>query len=196
MDATGTSSGDLEGCVFPKPVKRVKVPKPLRRGRRRRPRAEQPPQKFSKPVRPEKMTAHGRRERGMGKMAFLSTMRCLVMEAFWDTFTNEDVAAAGSPCIPPPCRSRWIQVMHLRAEASQHRPTEQRVAPGCVDHHQDIDGRTGGRGTWYVALGRINQRRLRDTLSELGEAYWMQLTAEERADWDARAAARPQARRV
>jgi hypothetical protein len=187
-------TGQAVMVAIPKPIRRVRTPSPLRARRwgvHRRPRSPWTTELLAlpKPVTPKK-NKHARRERLWGKMMFLKTQACMVLEAFWDEFTNEDVAAAGAPTIPTPCSSRRIQVMHLRKEASQARPDDERTASGCEGHHHGIDGDLGGRDPWYVVLGRVRQRRFRDRLAALGNAAWLALSPEERADWDARAAAR------
>lgn len=155
-------------------------PKPQRDERARKPLRRKTWMRY------RRTTKHARRERQFGKMAFLATRPCDVVPAFWEVVLALPEYEGQAP---GPCRGR-VEVMHLREHAQQHRASEDRVAPGCGhQHHKDIDGKVGGRGPWWVALGRELQAKLKDALSARATAAWMALSPEERAGWDAKAAA-------
>lgn len=123
-------------------------------------------------------------------MAFYKTLSCDVPKAYADTFGEDWWDIDGGIPETDECTGP-VQVMHLREHASQKRAPDYRTAPGCKHHHQDIDGKVGGRGPWYVALGREGQRALRDRLVARANLRWLMLTGNQRADWDARSRLQP-----
>lgn len=163
--------------AFPKPVKRVKVRKPLRSRRRRRPRVEQIQQAFPKPTQPDG-TKHRRRPRELGYMAFCRARGC---ELLLD-LGGQKVLGIVHRCRGP------VQFAHL---SDLKRYDVGDIGAGlCRDEaHQGIDGKEGGKAPWYVALDWTGQHTIRMRLANRARAAWDALTPEDRATWDARAAA-------
>lgn len=144
-------------------------------------------------------TKYARRQRGRGRMAFYASRPCDV-EAALVQLAGE----ANNVCVTIAvgmlgrCRGA-VQVMHLGHKADpggRRLPDDLDAASGCEGHHKDIDSRLGGLGPWYVALGRLLQRRLRRILRERADGEWRALTDEQRAAWEAKAAAEHAARRA
>jgi hypothetical protein len=152
----------------PKPVKRVKEPKPLRAKR----------WGVSKSKRG---TAHGRRERQWGRMMYYKTLPCDMRTTFALVFPFEFEGSRPGVCFG------CIEVAHLGERAGWRRCPDRQTGPLCQRHHRDIDGRIGGRAPWYVALGREGQRALRGRLVARADLRWSTLTGNQRADWEARA---------
>jgi hypothetical protein len=151
--------------MFPKPVKRVKDRKPLKRSR----------MKASK-----RGTAHSRRPREWGRLAYYKTLPCDMFASCVAQFPDALVMFWGA------CLGR-TEVAHLGDRAGWRRCPDSETAPLCRHHHQDIDGRIGGRAPWYVALGREGQRALRERLVARADLRWSTLTTNQRQDWNARA---------
>lgn len=134
-------------------------------------------------------TKHGRRRRGWGRMAYLASRPCDVIAAFIDLLGVDVVA--NMVLVPGPHSGKG-EVMHLGNKADpggRRREDDDDTAKGCKGHHVEIDGDLGGLGRWYVALGREMQHAFRKRLIDRATAAWEALTPEQRADWDARAAA-------
>lgn len=127
-----------------------------------------------------KGTSHRRRRREWGRMAYAHTLGCDVWFAYAEEFGAVGAAHAGIG----PCRGRR-EYMHLHLEeGSGVRAPDHQGAIGCEGHHEDIDGEVGGKGPWYVALGRDGQLRLKRRLVDRQRARWDALAPEERAHWD------------
>ncbi len=145
-------------------------------------------------------TKYARRQRGRGRMAFYASRPCDVEAALLQLaqeFPSSTVIQLALQWLP--IHQGRVQVMHLGHKADpggRRLPDDLDAAPGCEGHHKDIDSRLGGLGTWYVALGRILQRRLRRILRQRADAQWQALTPEQRAAWDAKAAAENAERRA
>lgn len=141
---------------------------------------------FPKPRGPSK-TAYGRRERGLGRMAFIRSLPCGVPDAF----SVIGGSLVGAPT-PGPCDG-GVQCMHLGWKADpggRRKPGDTDTAPGCELHHAESGTKLGGLGKWYVALGRDGQRALRAELVAQATAAWDALTDAERARWNEMAAER------
>lgn len=162
--------------AFPKPVRAPRPPKPPKRKNRLRAKSRGVSRGPSK-------TAHARRTREWGRMAFVRTLPCAVSMAYCIVAGNRP----GAP-LPGPC-SGHIECMHLGDRAGWRRCPDAETAPGCRAHHRDIDGQVGGRGKWYVALGREGQRAFRDELASMASDAWESLGVAGRAHWDELAAA-------
>lgn len=129
-------------------------------------------------------TSHSRREREWGRMAFAHTWPCDVAGAYDEEFRGVYPTFEALALGPQPCGGRR-QYMHLHLEeGSGKRAPDHQGAIGCEDHHKDIDGKVGGKGRWYVALGGEGQLRLRRRLVERQCARWDELTQTGRAIWD------------
>src|SRR6185437_10603841 len=134
-------------------------------------------------------TAHSRRERNYGRMAFVESLPCGVPDAFFV------VAGIGIGDLSTgPCSGR-VECMHLGKRAGWRRCSDDETAPGCAKHHRlnGIDGGVGGHGKWYVALGADGQRALKDelvsqatkaweSLGEAGQRHWHELAAAQFAE--------------
>jgi hypothetical protein len=192
--------------AFPKPVKRPKKPRqPLRRTRMRpgarrsavKKAAQNIPQLFPKPE-PKRGTKHSRREREWGRMAWLhSSKLCFVWGFFataWEkndpeseiiraverggTFTAHEAMSIFSRC------EGELQVMHLGPRKGYRAPDNQ-TALGCRRHHEDIDQAR----SWFRCLTIAQRAAFELYLYRKATAAWLALPPEERAAWDARAAA-------
>lgn len=159
------------GPAFPKPTRRPKAPrKPLRRTRMA--------QGASK-------TAHARRERAWGFMAYRRAMGCDLRAAMLEEFGV--LAVEGHEV--PECEGR-VQFAHLALTAGRRRGSDMHGTGLCSGwnglggHHYGIDGKAGGKDSYYVALGREGQERLRERLRARALAGWNALTPEERQRWD------------
>ena len=165
----------------PKPTKRPPKPRqPLRRGK---------PLERSWMRKGAKKTKHARRAREFGRMAFYSSLWCMLRDISragrLPTPINEVTQACEGP----------IEVAHLGDRGATgtggwRRAPDAKTAPLCRHHHRSIDGRVGGKAPWYVALGREGQRELRADLVLFADLYWQGLTEEGRAHWDAVASSR------
>lgn len=174
-------SASLSSLAFPKPVKKVKAsPKPIPRSWMRK---------------SARGTKHSRREREFGRMAFYSSLWCML----------RDLARGGS--IPPANVSAAmacdgpIEVAHLGDRGATgtggwRRAPDATTAPLCRHHHRGIDGKVGGKAPWYVALGREGQSELRGLLVLFSSNYWDGLTPAGRAEWDANAERQRKERRA
>jgi hypothetical protein len=114
-------------------------------------------------------------------MAFYSQLWCMM----------RDLARTGNvvpSAIPDAmnCTGR-IEVAHLGSRAGWRRCSDAETAPLCRQHHRDLDGRVGGKASWYVALGRAGQAELRGRLVQFADFYWQTLTPKQRDEWDAKA---------
>lgn len=170
----------------PKPVKRTPRPrKPLRQGKPLERRTPLP--RPTKPIartwmKPGKRkTAHARRERHWGFMAFTRSQPCDVRQSYVKEF-RFSIYRDLAPCLGA------VQFMHLPLTVGRRRGPDMHGAAGCEVHHHDIDGDVGGKGPWYVALGYEGQQRLRERLRSRSLARWEALTPEARAEWDRMAA--------
>lgn len=152
----------------PKPVRAPKKPrKPLPRGK---------PIARTWMKRSARGTAHSRRPRELGFMAFCHARGC---ELCLDPDVRKLVDI-------PRCTGR-LEFAHL---SDRRRYDVGDV--GAVLHqsiHRGIDGKEGGKATWYVALERSGQHLVRMRFANRARRAWDALTPEQRADWDARAAA-------
>lgn len=130
---------------------------------------------FPKPE-PKRGTAHARRPREMGFMAFCHARGC---ELCLDPDMRKVVEI-------PRCSGR-LEFAHL----SDKKRYDVGDVGACLHWsvHKGVDGKTGGKGPWYVALGRSGQHLFRMRLANRARSAWDALTPEQRADWDARAAA-------
>lgn len=193
---------------FPKPVKKPKAPRrPIQRRRAKRNRRPTTASfAFPRPETPaggkERRSAHSRRTRAWGKMAFLRTRGCDVRGALISLAQEAPVGEEMDRWVTalealPPCRG-GTQVMHLGWKADpggRRQAHDADTAGGCELHHAEMGTKLGGLGTWYVGLGREGQRILRRRLQDRGQAAWDALAPEERAEWDRRAEADRAARR-
>lgn len=133
-------------------------------------------------------TKHARRPREFGRMAFYSSLWCMLRDlARGGNIATRDVEAAMA-CDGP------IEVAHLGDRGASgtggwRRCPDAQTAPLCRKHHRGIDGGVGGRARWYVALGRAGQQELREKLVFFADAYWDGLTEAQREEWNARAEA-------
>lgn len=166
----------MTAVAFPKPVKREK---PKRWGVRRRVAGPRPSDAlpFPKPRREEK-TAHRRRSREWGFMAFCHARGC---EMRLDTDTQRLLG------ITHICRGR-LEFSHL-SDLKRYDVGDIGAAL-CWTIHRGIDGKEGGKAKWYVALSREGQRTIRMRLANRARAAWDALTDAEREHWEAIAAAR------
>lgn len=174
--------------AWPKPVKREKKRKPLRRGKSLGPATfEEAREKMRERARrrrlhPPRKTKHARREREWGRMAYAHTWPCDVHEAFVEEFGL--LFSSLALIHPGPCSGRR-QYMHLHLEDDGGvRPPDHQGAIGCEGHHKDIDGKVGGKGRWYVTLFADGQLRLKRRLVTRQRARWDALTPEQRAYWN------------
>lgn len=174
------------GFAFPKPEKASAK-------KRAANRAAKASLALPPPVAPEG-TFHARRKRETGFMTFQRAFGCDVRAAFAEEFPDLwEFRVAG--LVPGPCPpGAHIEFMHLPLMVGRRRGPDKHGAPGCAlgpdaGHHKEIDGRVGGKGRWYVALGYEGQQRFRERLRSRALARWDALTPEERAEWDTRARA-------
>ncbi len=155
---------------FPKPVKRTKTPKPLRAKR----------WGLSKSKRG---TAHSRRKREWGRMAYAHTWPCDVVLSYVKEF---GVLVLANPT-PGLCDGpREYMHLHLVDDGGV-RPPDHQGAIGCRKHHGDIDGRTGRESRrWYTELDDEDRLRLRQRLVARQRARWDEVPWAEQVAWDAR----------
>jgi len=177
----------------PKPVPRAKKPrKPLRARRWGISRRKQPSQAkqairqtgldpssypapaFAKPISP-KGTKHRRRVREWGFMHFCHHRGCEL---------RGDAELQRLLGIRHDCEGR-IEFAHLH-DRRRHAPGD--IGAG-LDRaaHLGIDGKEGGKATWYVALDYTGQHMVRMRLANRARGSWDALTPEQRAEWDRRA---------
>jgi hypothetical protein len=135
---------------------------------------------YPKPAQ-EKGTKHSRRVREWGRMAYERSLGCGVALAFMLEFRSDGL----SFLTPGPC-SGGLQYMHLHLgkNAGRRRAPDDSGACGCEKHHQDIDGRIGGKAPWYVAFGFDGQQRLKLRLVTRQRVTWDALGPVEQARWD------------
>ena len=153
----------------PKPTKRPPKPrKPLRRGK---------PIARSR-MRPSKRgTRHSRRPREWGFMAFCHARGC---ELCLDVDLQKLIGIVFLRVGP-------LEFAHL----SDRKRYDVGDVGACLHQaiHRGIDGKEGGKAPWYVALERSGQNLFRMRLANRARAAWDRLTPEQRAEWDAKAAA-------
>lgn len=149
---------------------------------RPQPKPVRAPKKPRKPMRRTRMkpsargTKHSRRAREYGFMAFCHARGC---ELALD-FDTQRILGISHDCSFEP-----IEFAHLH--------DRRRYAPGDIGAgldrttHRGIDGKEGGKATWYVALDRRGQHLFRMRLANRARMAWDALTPAEREEWDRRA---------
>lgn len=176
----------------PKPTKRPPKPRqPLRHGKaltakrwgvhRKLKKSVPNPQAakvaYPKPTR-EAKTKHGRRPREWGFMHFCHARGC---ELDLDR-DLQHLLGIKHVCTGP------LEFAHL----SDKKRYDIGDVGACLCRdaaHRGIDGKVGGKATWYVALGKRGQNLLvRMRLSNRARAAWDALTPAQRAEWDRKAA--------
>jgi hypothetical protein len=156
--------------LFPKPAKRKKERKPLRAKRwgvKRKARG----------------TKHSRRPREWGFMAFAHGRGCELAR------NHEAQLLAGfvHACDP----NDRIEFAHL---SEKKRYDVGDIGAGlCATIHRGIDGKVGGKATWYVAMGKEGQRLFGVRLSVSARVAWMQMSEWEREQFEAGSPARERA---
>jgi len=155
----------------PKPVRAPKrKPQPLRRGK---------PLERSWMRKGAKKTKHSRRPREFGFISFCHARGC---ELALDRDTQRILG------IVHDCAFERVEFAHLG--------DKRRYEVGdigaclCVTVHRGIDGRLGGKLSWYVELGRAGQHLIRMRFANRARAAWDALTPAERERWEEVARAR------
>jgi hypothetical protein len=155
----------------PKPVKREKKkPRGLRAkhwGVRRKARG----------------TAHSRRPREWGRMAWLHHWRaCFVRAFFQERWSPYDPEASMAIAIQerltglvPPCGGPF-QCAHL---FGRYNNGDDKTILACRDHHMDIDQTR----RWFLVLTKPERLWLKTFLAARATAAWESLPVEERARW-------------
>lgn len=136
-------------------------------------------------MRPSKRgTKHSRREREWGFMAFCHARGC-------ELCLDADLRAL--LVVPPQC-SGLLEFAHL----SDKKRYDVGDIGACLHQsiHRGIDGKLGGKATWYVALERSGQHLIRTRLANRARRAWDELTTDQRADWDRLAAEQRRATRA
>lgn len=175
--------------AVPKPVKREKERKPLRRGKPIGPatfeeaRAQRRDLQARRRAKPARKTKHARRDRELGRMLFYSTLWCILRDMARSGNIEPSRIDAAMACDGP------IEVAHLGPRAGWRRCGDGKTAPLCRKHHREIDGKIGGRGPWFVSLGRERQLEIREKLTDFADNYWRMLTPAEQQGWDDKAVA-------
>ncbi len=144
-------------AAFPKPVRSPKEPKPLR------------PKRWGV-SRSARGTKHSRRPRDFDRMRFLSDLGSCAVSA-WFVSPASGKRWVLTSDLAELCSGR-IEVAHLSLgkTAGRRRAPDAQTAPICHQHHTDIDGKIGGKGPWYVALGYEGQQKLRRWLIDWADA--------------------------
>ncbi|MES2339262.1 MAG: hypothetical protein V4537_14305 [Pseudomonadota bacterium] len=168
--------------AFPKPVKREKK-KP--RGLRRRRWGVH---------RKAGGTAHSRRPRELGRMAWLHSLRTCFVSWFMTTpvqymiFAHDierlmllAIRASIAPRLTP-CGG-WFECAHL---FGRYGDGDNFTVLLCRDHHHDVDRYR----TWFRSLPREHRVALKLYLAARATAGWLKLSVEDRARWDEIGAAR------
>lgn len=142
------------------------------------PRATKPIARRTRIKRKAGGTKHSRRPRENGYMHFCHERGC---ELALDVDTQRILQ------ITHDCSFEPVEFAHLH--------DRRRYAPGDVGAgldrttHRGIDGKEGGKATWYVALDRRGQHLFRMRLANRARAAWDALSDEERAEWERKAEA-------
>lgn len=133
-------------------------------------------------------TAHGRRERDFGRMAFLSGLEECAAKAWLSSLPHSYLLLMIGVGFPG-CLGR-LEVAHLSLgkTAGRRRAPDAQTAPLCHQHHTDIDGKIGGQGRWYAGLGYDGQQELRRWIIDWATAKWEAIGKSERDAWRRRAA--------
>lgn len=157
----------------PKPVKREKAaPSGMKRGS---------PLKANRwgVSRSARGTAHSRRPREWGFMAFCHDRGCEL---------RRDVDTQNLLGLVHVCKGP-VQFAHL-SDLKRY-DVGDKGSGLCRDAaHQGIDGMVGGKAPWYVALGKDGQKLIRDRLANRARRAWEAFTDEQRAAWEDIAVAR------
>lgn len=172
--------------AFPKPIRKPKAKRwGVSRRKLKKPAPDPQAAKVAwpKPTRPAG-TKHRRRAREFGFMAFCHDRGCEL---------RGDAELQRILGIRHDCDDAPIEFAHLH--------DRRRYAPGDIGAgldrtvHLGIDGKLGGKATWYVVLDYTGQNMVRMRLANRARAEWNALTPEQRAEWDRKAEAECRARR-
>ena len=152
--------------AFPKPTRAPRAPKPLKR------KAQLRAKRWGV-SRSDRGTAHSRRARERGYMSWCRNRGC---ELALDHETQAILGIEHLNCPGP------VEFAHLH---DRRRYAEGDVGAGlCRGVHRSIDGRIGGKATWYASLGKYGQHLIRMHLANRARRAWDALPEWERARWD------------